>query len=98
DDLVTGVQTCALPIFAERVRAAVVERVLDRRAVVGVRVREGDPGDRVGAVVANEPPVVREKLRPPADRDGVVEAVARQAGQTAQIGRASCRAGGEVEW
>src|SRR5207244_5997281 len=86
DDLVTGVQTCALPIsLLVRVRLL---RVLlhpdhpapDRRRLVAQRALEGEVALAVGRDVLLERVVVE-----------VLRAVGEIRARDAQIGRASCR-------
>src|SRR5205823_11256137 len=89
--LVTGVQTCALPIW--RVRAELERELLhardarDRLAHVG-RAREADLAHaRVGA---------EERAEQRAGAGDALERERRQAGLEQEIGRASCRKrGGE---
>src|SRR3712207_7832714 len=75
---VTGVQTCALPIFMRQVREVKVEDVLGREPV---RMEI----DRVGSYVAGEVVLVTGA------GGSIGSELCRQIARVGQIGRASCR-------
>src|SRR5207247_8125416 len=89
DPLVTGVQTCALPIFASHAAAQRKEPVLMREAV-GVKSYPAAP--RLAESVA----MVAASALPAAEMTVPEEIVAIREWNAAEIGRASCRERGEI--
>src|SRR5699024_11826336 len=94
DRNVTGVQTCALPILDSRLQQAAWDLLGDRRGAVAVM--EPDTG-KILAMVSKpdyDPNTIGEDWdRLTADEGGEARLLNRAT--QGQIGRASCRAGGE---
>src|SRR5207247_6224127 len=87
DPLVTGVQTCALPIFLFAKEQIKISRVLTAHleAIGAARVgRSGVKFDRLQKTTSGQPIFA------------VDEETAREIRATFKIGRAACREGGEL--
>src|SRR5207244_10596092 len=83
DDLVTGVQTCALPIWARSRRDMANQ---SRRLPKRCRRKESCPASKSSC---EAPPLFQEPLTPPASRPWLLEQPLPA--PPGQIGRASCR-------